>query len=54
MKKTYIAPNINVYKIKVNKLLLGSPEIQSSGSASEGSSDAPVNLSREFGFGDEE
>ena len=54
MKKTYIAPSINVYEIKVNSLLSGSPVIQTSGTADEGTSDAPVNFAREFGFGDEE
>ena len=51
MKKTYIAPNVNVYKVEINNILAGSPQInRGTTTAEEGTSDSPVNLSREGGL----
>ena len=51
MNKTYIAPNTEVYKLKVENLLT----TVSNTEAAEGSSGSPVNFSREGrGFGDDE
>ena len=51
MNKTYIAPNTEVYKLKVESLLT----TVSNTEAGEGSKESPVNFSREGrGFGDDE
>ena len=53
MKKTYIAPDTEVYKMKVESLL-NVDSIITEEQAEKGSEDAPVNFSREGrGFFDE-
>jgi hypothetical protein len=51
MKKTYIAPTVNVYEIKAKSILMtsGNESIQSGDAWSSGEA-----ASREFSFGDEE
>ena len=46
MKKTYITPNIDIYKVKAGNLLAGSPGLQG-GSAGTGTPSGPINFARQ-------
>ena len=51
MKKTYIIPELVAISLKMNQHLLdGSPTIQKSGEAGEGSFGSGSNLGRSFDF----
>ena len=54
MKKTYIAPKVDIYEVKVTSLLSGSPEVQTSGEADSGSFGDGANFSRGLIWEEEE